>query len=198
MVYSAVDSKARVRPALDEIDAVLVDLASLLEDLEEGVAKGVLELAEVDLGMLVEVALAVEDSRGHQSVKMGVMIEKTAERLRRGEEGGDRTIEVGEPALEILPNDPIGRTAEVAVQPSVVEERGTDDLGNREDERRVRNLGEHLLDMRSAHSMARRLPQLGHSPRALHEYGSSRSCPQPSQSKRRKPKWRSPQRRNRS
>ena len=49
-----VDSKARVRPALDEIAAVLVDLASLLEDLEERVAKGDLELAEDDLGILVE------------------------------------------------------------------------------------------------------------------------------------------------
>ncbi len=38
--------------------------------------------------------------------------------------------------------------------------------------------------MRSAHSMARRLPQLGHSPRALHEKGSSRSCPQSPQCKR--------------
>ncbi len=46
--------------------------------------------------------------------------------------------------------------------------------------------------MRSAHSRARRFPQLGQSPRALHEKGRVRSAPQSSQRSFKNPKWGSP------
>ena len=75
------NSESRVRPALDLIDAFLVDFAALLEYPEERVAKGVFELAEVDVGVLVEVAFAVEDSRGHQRMEVGVAVDEIAEGL---------------------------------------------------------------------------------------------------------------------
>ena len=94
----------------------------------------------------MKAAGAVEHPLAHECVHVGVPIEEGSEGLRRGDHGGHRALEMREARAEMIADDGVGRTAELAEEQAVMAEVRPEHLRDGEHDGGVGNAGEYFKD----------------------------------------------------
>ena len=98
---------------------------------------------------------------------VGVEVEKRSEGLGTGHEGEDGSVDLGVPVLDEGSHGAVGRAAEIAIQSVIELEVGPEALGDSEDQGRVGDLREHLLDEVLGPDQGAFLPTAGAEPTGL-------------------------------
>ena len=134
-------------PRAKKLDALRCDFLSLQENLEELLAKEVLQRREVQVfGCRVKDAVSGEDSQGAQAMGVRVEVQKSAVGLGGDEHRGQRLLETGKLRLEELLGRGVGRAAEVAVKTPIPEKKRTEHLRDGKHQLHPGNIWEHLRD----------------------------------------------------
>jgi hypothetical protein len=118
-----------VAPGAKKLDALRCDFLSLQENLQELLAKEVLQRGEVQVfGCRVKDAVSGEDSQGAEAMGVRVEVQKRPVLLGRDDHRGQRLLETGKLRLEELLGRGVGRAAEGAVKTPIPEKKRTEQL----------------------------------------------------------------------
>lgn len=135
-----------MRPRFDERDALLVYFAAPVKEAQQRIAKGQLQAREVDFVVLMKFSITIENAARGERVRVGVKIEQTPKRLRRNRERRHRPVELRKSRAKMPLDDSIDDTTEIAMEFSIEQKRRSNDLGDGENQWRIRHRRQHVFD----------------------------------------------------